>query len=308
MVWVALATVYVIWGSTYLAINLAIRSLPPLLMGGFRFLAAGAILYLVSVRTGDRVGDRPGRRAWVAASIVGATLLLGGNGGVILAERSVPTGIVALMVATVPLWMAAADRIFYGNRLSRLGALGLGAGFVGIIILAAPSGVGRIDPTGIALTLFAALSWSAGSLYSRRAPLPRRPLVGTGMEMLAGGLFLSLAGIATGELGRLHLAQVRPVSVLALGYLIVFGSLAGFTAYVWLLRVAPTSLAATYAYVNPVIAVLLGFSLLGEVVTVRTAVAGAVIVLAVGIVITGQQRSGARARRVIEDSPASAAA
>ncbi len=288
MIWLALVTLYLVWGSTYLAIRVAIDTLPPLLMASVRFLIAGAILYAVSIRRGDWQHDRPGIRQWRAAIIIGAALLLGGNGGVVWAERTVASGIVALLVATVPLLMALIDRIALGRRLSRPAVIGLAVGFLGLVLLISPSGSGRFDAVGTAVALLAALSWAAGSLYSRRAPLPARPLVGTGMEMLAGGVLLGILGIAIGEAGRIQWALISLDSLLALAYLIVFGALVGFSAYLWLLRVAPTSLVSTYAFVNPVVAVLLGWVIRGEPLTLRTVLAGGVIVAAVALIVTAR--------------------
>ena len=287
-VWAALVTVWIVWGSTYLAIRVAVRTIPPLMMGAVRFLIAGGILYLFSVRRGDRVDDRPTAEHWRSAFIIGTALLLGGNGLVSFAEQRVPSGIAALLIATVPLWLAIGDRVRYGSRLSWQSVLGLAVGFGGVILLVGQSGAGRIDSLGAAALVAASLFWAAGSLYSRTAPLPRRPLVGTGMEMLAGGVVLAVVSIATGELGRLDLSSVSGQSVLGLAYLIVFGSWVGFSAYLWLLRNTRTSLVGTYAYVNPVVAVLLGWAMLGETITVRTLVAGGVIVVGVALIVTSR--------------------
>jgi drug/metabolite transporter (DMT)-like permease len=287
-VWAALVTVWIVWGSTYLAIRVAVRTIPPLMMGSVRFLLAGGILYLVAVRRGDRANDRPTAAHWRSAFIIGTALLLGGNGLVSWAEIRVPSGVAALLIATVPLWLAIGDRWRYGSRLSWRTVLGLAIGFGGVILLVAQSGAGRIDPLGAAALVAASTFWAAGSLYSRGAPLPQRPLVGTGMEMLAGGAVLAVVSLATGEFGRLDLNDVSGESMLGLVYLIVFGSWVGFSAYVWLLRNTRTSLVGTYAYVNPVVAVLLGWALLGETITARTLLAGAVIVVGVALIVTAR--------------------
>jgi drug/metabolite transporter (DMT)-like permease len=289
LIWLALGSIYIVWGSTYLAIRYSIETIPPFLSASIRFLVAGAILYTWSSFQGDLVFERPGWRQWRAATIVGGALLLGGNGGVVWAEQHIPSGIAALVVATVPLWMAVMDRAIFGQRLSWTAILGLALGFSGLTLLFGGHGTGRIDPVGVGVVVFASFSWAAGSLYSRRAPLPTRPLVGTGMEMIAGGALLGIVGLATGEAADLHLTAISLRSWLGLGYLIVFGSLVGFTAYVWLLRVARTSLVSTYAYVNPVIAVLLGWALVSEPLTARTLIAGAVIVVAVILIVTARQ-------------------
>jgi drug/metabolite transporter (DMT)-like permease len=289
LIWLALGAIYVVWGSTYLAIRYAIETIPPFLSASIRFLVAGAILYAWSSFQGDLIYERRGWRQWRAAAIVGGALLLGGNGGVVWAEQHIPSGIAALVVATVPLWMALMDRTIFGQRLSWPAVLGLVLGFGGLTLLFGGHGTGRIDPVGVGVVVFASFSWAAGSLYSRRAPLPSRPLVGTGMEMIAGGVLLGIAGLAAGEAGDLHVTAISLRSWLGLGYLIVFGSLVGFTAYVWLLRVARTSLVSTYAYVNPVIAVLLGWALASEPLTARTLLAGAIIVVAVILIVTARQ-------------------
>jgi len=291
--WVALGVLYFVWGSTYLAIKEAIDSIPPLLMASVRFLVAAAILYGITIRTGDRIGDRPGRRQWTATAIVGGALLLGGNGGVVWAEhRGVPTGIVALIVATVPLWMAVIDRAVTRRPLPRSVLAGLLVGFGGLALLVGRPG-GHLDGLGVGIVVFASFSWAAGSVYARYAPLPSRPFVGSGMEMLCGGVLLGVAGVATGELGQAHLSRVTGTSVVGLVYLIVFGSLLAYSAYVWLLGHARLSLASTYAYVNPVIAVFLGWTFLSEAITARTVVASAIIVVGVALIVTA--RSGPKA-------------
>lgn len=284
----ALALVYVIWGSTYLAIRVGIRTIPPFLLGSVRFILAGAILYAIAVRHGDRDGDRPGPKQWTAASIVGVALLFGGNGGVSWGLQRVPTGISALLVATVPLWMVLIARIAHGERLPPQVVAGIVAGFGGIVLLVRPSGPERIDPLGAAVVLLASLSWAAGSVYARRAPLPKRPFVAAGMELMAGGVALAIAGAAGGELGRLHPSEISGESLLSLAYLIVLGSIVAYSAYIWLLHHTPTSVASTYAYVNPIVAVLLGWAVLDETITARTVLGGAIIVVAVALIVTAR--------------------
>src|SRR2546423_7309248 len=193
MVWTALWAVYIVWGSTYLSIRVADRTLPPFLMAGARFVLAGGLMYAWAIRRGDSVGDRPGPKQWIASTIVGGALLLGGNGGVVWAEQRIDSGLAALIVATVPLWMALLDRVFFGQRLSWPAILGLGLGFGGLAVLVNPSG-SHFSAAGVGAVVFASFAWAAGSLYSRRAPLHPRPLVATGMEMLAGGALLGVAG------------------------------------------------------------------------------------------------------------------
>lgn len=283
-IWAALLVVYVVWGSTYLGILLAIDTIPVFLMGALRFLVAGALLYVWSIRRGDRDRDRPGRREWVAAAVVGAALFLGGNSGVAWAETRVDTGISSLVIATIPLWIAVFDRIATGQRLTRLGALGLAVGFAGAALLASPTGAGHIDVAGAIVLLLAAASWAAGSLYSRRAPLPRRPLVSSSMQMLTGGAMLAVVAAASGEIERVH--HVSATSAFALVYLVVFGSLLAFTCYAWLLRNARTSLVATYAYANPLVAVFLGWAVESEPIGARTLLAGGLILAAVALIVT----------------------
>ena len=294
-VWAALATIYLVWGSTYLGIMVAIETLPPLLMSAARFLVAGAILYAFSVRRGDIRGDRPTRRHWVAAAVVGGALLLVGNGGVALSEERIDSGVAALLVATIPLWMAFLDRIRHGRRIGPAGVLGLVVGLGGVALLVGPSG-GAIDVLGAGMALTAAFAWAWGSLYARDASLPARPLVGAGMQMLAGGVLLTVAGVASGELGALDVHAVSTRSLVAVAYLVVFGSVIAYSAYVWLLRNAPTALVSTYAYVNPVVAVALGALFLSEPLSLRMLAAGLAIVASVALIVTSQSGSG-RTRR-----------
>jgi drug/metabolite transporter (DMT)-like permease len=282
-VWAALAVVYVVWGSTYLFILLASRTLPVFAMSSLRFLIAGGLLYVWAVRRGDVEGDRPGRREWIAAAIVGALLFLVGNAGVAWAEKRVDTGIASLIIAAVPLWMALFDRAVCGQRLTSLAVTGLAIGFAGVALLAWPTGPSHIDVAGAVALLIAGAGWAAGSLYSRRAPLPRRPFVSAGMQMLTGGVMLAIVALATGEVTKIH---VSTESLLALAYLIVFGSWLAFSAYAWLLRVTRTSLVSTYAYVNPLVAVFLGWAVENETVNARTVVAGLVILVAVALIVT----------------------
>ncbi len=288
---IALGVLYVVWGSTYLAIRVVVGTIPPFGSASVRFLIAGAILYLVAGRDAGGRLVRPGLAEWRDAAIIGGFLLVGGNGLVSLGETTVPSGIAALLIATMPIWVAILGRFLFASRLSRLTVFGIALGFVGVAILVWPTGdIGRIDPTGTAIVLCSPILWSIGSLYSRRARHPERPLVGVAMQMLLGGILLGLVAILTGEPGRLQPALVSTDSLVALGYLVVIGSLVGYTAYGWLLRVAPLSLIATYAYVNPIVAVLLGWAVLREPISPRTLVAGAVIVLAVAVIVWARGR------------------
>lgn len=303
-VWAALGSVYLIWGTTYLAIRITNETLPPLIAAGVRFLVAGAVLYAVAVRRGDVHGDRPTRANWIAAGIVGAGLVAGGNGLVVLAEVTVPSGITSLIIALVPLWMALIDRVLLRHRVGALTTFGLVLGFGGAAMLIGGTAFDEAAPvSGLLIGLLASLSWSSTSLYSRNARLPARPLVGAGMEMIVGGAILVLAGLLRGEASLIRFDEFSMRSMLALAYLITFGSWVGYTSYVWLLRSARTALVSTYAYVNPVVAVFLGWLILDEAITLRTVLAGAVVLVGVAIIIS----TGGTARReepvtvVVED-------
>ena len=279
----AFAVVYVIWGSTYLFIRIAIETMPPLLMAGVRFVVAGLLLLAITSRMRG-APDPVGRRQWRAAAITGCLLLLGGNGGVTFGEQFVPSGIAALIVATVPLFVALIGAAFMGRHLRWTAAVGISIGLLGTGVLVRPGGGG--DTGHMLLLLASPLLWSIGSLYATRAPLPRRPLVSTGLEMLCGGVALVVTGLLAGELGRVHLGHVSVASWLSFAYLIVFGSLVAFSAYVWLLTRVRTTAVATYAYVNPLVAVVLGWLVLGERVTLQTLVAAALIIVAVVLILT----------------------
>jgi drug/metabolite transporter (DMT)-like permease len=296
-IWLALGTVYLLWGSTYLGIKYAIETMPPLLMGSLRFLAAGGVLYLLAIRQGDTAGDRPGTRQWLAALAIGGALLVGGNGGVILAEQYVPSGVVAVFVATAPLWMAIIDRVIFRRRLPALVIVGLVIGFGGVAFMIGSPGSGHISLFGAALALAAPLCWASGSVFTRHVKLPVRPLVAASMEMLWAGVLFGFLSVATGELGRVHWQGISRTSWLALLYLIVFGSLIGFSAYVWLLRSTPLSLVSTYAYVNPIVAVILGAIIAGEVLTPRILIAGSIILAAVALIVVARNRAAAATAR-----------
>ena len=294
-IWVGMLVLYVVWGSTYLGIAVAVDTIPPFLMAAARFLLAGTILLAWSIAREGRSFVAPSRREWRDSAIVGALLLGGGNGLVAYGELTVPSGIAALLVALMPVWVAILGGIFLGDRLPRLAVIGIAIGFAGVAILVGPSalggGVGALDPLGLAACLLAPIAWAAGSLFaSRRAVLPGRPLVATGLQMLLGGLVLTLMATATGEAASFDAAAVTRDSLIAFAYLTVIGSLLAFTVYGWMLRVAPLPLVATYAYVNPVVAVILGAIVLGETIDARTVVAGAVIVFAVALIVTARGR------------------
>jgi drug/metabolite transporter (DMT)-like permease len=293
----ALVTVYVVWGSTYLAIAVMIETLPPLLAAGIRFCIAGVLMLgAVTIYTRwirrDPSPERPRRVHWRSAFIIGTLLLLGGNGAVVLAELRIPSGVAAVLIATVPIWMALFDAIQTRRPPSLLVVGGLVAGIVGVAVLLAPlDGVDRIDPVGVALVVVGGtICWALGSLYARSAPLPRSALLGTGMEMIAGGLMLLVGGVLLGELGRVDVGSFSTRSLLAFAYLVVFGSILAFTAYTWLLANVSVSVVGTYAYVNPIVAVGLGALLLSEPITPRTIIAAVLIVGAVVAMVSGRPR------------------
>lgn len=298
-IWSALIAVYIVWGSTYLAIRFVVETMPPFLAAGFRFLIAGAVLYIFTRLRGDKA---PLRLEWRSAAIVGFFLLVGGNGAVMWAEQRVASGIAALMIASVPLWIALLDAIRPGGRRpDRWVIVSVLAGFAGIIILIGPAqfigSEDRVDLVGMAVLLFAAFSWAIGSLYNRGANLPASPLLGTGMEMLAGGLGLLILGTVVGEWSQMEFAEFSTNSLLGFAYLVVFGSWVGFASYIWLLRVAPITLVSTYAYVNPLVAILLGSLLAGEALTTRVMLA-ALFILGSVVVITMNRNASAKAARV----------
>lgn len=285
LVLAAFAAIYVIWGSTYLGIAVAVQSIPPHLMAGIRFLISGAVLFLIMLLRGEPM---PRRIHWRSALIVGVLLLGLGNGSVAWAETMVPTGLASLMIAVVPLWMVLMDWARPGGARPKGGVfLGIALGMGGIVLLVGPAALGLDRPlnyAGVAIMLLASLSWSLGSIYSRHAAIPNNPLTLTGMEMLMGGLFLMGMAVPLGEFNNFSFAHVTAASWVALLYLILFGSFLGFTAYVFLLQVSTPAKVSTYAYVNPVVAVFLGWALLGEQITPLTLGASAVIVAGVAII------------------------
>lgn len=296
--WAALLTVYVLWGSTYLAIRVAVMTMPPLLMAGARFTLAGLILLLWRLPAALRDGQAPTLDHWRRALVIGAALLLGGNGGVAFAETTVPSGLTALIVSTVPLWMMAIDAIFYKRKPPSVALVGLATGFGGVALLVGPTGGGALSIVGAVVLVLASLSWAAGSIYSRTARLPADSLLSTGMEMLCGGLCLVLAGLAARENVGFHVAAVSETSWIGFWWLVFFGGIIGFAAYLWVIRNAPTSLVSTYAYVNPIVAVALGWAILHEQITSGTLVAGGIIIASVALIVSSV------ARQRVEDHPA----
>lgn len=302
LVLVAFAVVYVVWGSTYLAIRVGIESFPPLLLAGTRHLLTGLLLYPV-VRW--RTDVRPTAAHWRTAAITGVLLLFIGNGGVCVAEQTVPSGVTALLVATVSLWMVSIDWLRPGGTrpVARVIA-GLLMGFAGLALLVGPKNLGgsaRVDPVGVGILVLASLAWASGSIYSKHAPSVRSPLLGAAMQCLTGGIALLIVGFFSGETRGFHVASVSTRSWLALGYLVVFGSMLGFTAYVYILKKSTATRVATYAFVNPVVALFLGRLLIGEAITLRTVIAAAVILTAVLLVITAPHPKSAIATSTIPE-------
>lgn len=285
----AFASIYLVWGSTYLAIRYAIETIPPFTMGGARFLISGVLLYAWARYRG---AARPTRLHWRNAVIAGAFLLLGGNGAVVWAEQFVPSGLTALLVSILPFWLVIIEWVRPPRRRpSGLVLVGLVLGFLGIIVLVGPGNVGGqgdIRPLGAVVLILGSLSWAIGSFWSRDARLPESGLLTTGMEMLGGGALLSIVGALSGELSQLDVHHVSRASALGLFYLITFGSLIGFTSYIWLLdKVSPAKL-GTYAYVNPVVAVLLGWAIAGEALSIRTGIAAAIVICAVALITSAR--------------------
>lgn len=301
-VWLALLAVYIVWGSTYLAIRFVVESIPPFLSAGIRFLISGLILYIWRRAQAD---PAPTREQWKAATIIGLFLLLGGNGALVWAEQIIPSGIASLFIATTPLWMVLLDSFLPGGKnTSWLTWLGVLLGFSGIILLVAPwqnnPGIaGNLDLFGVAALIFAALSWTIGSLYSRKAPLPASSLLYTGMEMLAGCVGLFLMSGLTGEWNRIDLSAIQPRSLWGLAYLITFGSLVGFVSYTWLLRNAPTPLVSTYAYVNPLVAIFLGVLFANETLSVWVIASAAIIITSVIIINYARYSAAQRTQTTI---------
>jgi drug/metabolite transporter (DMT)-like permease len=305
LVWAALWIVYIVWGSTYLAIRVTVRTLPPLMSAGIRFVIAGAIIYAVlRIRRGPE-GVRVRPREVLASAAVGTALLLGGNGLVSVAEQDVPSALAALIIASVPLWVVLLRSVF-GDRVGRGTLLGVMVGFVGVAILVMPGEQpDGASLAGMLLLVAAAASWATGSFFSKSLPLPKDPFVSTAVQQLTGGVVISLMSFVTGEMFDFRLADVSGESALGLLYLIVFGSLLAFTAYTWLLQNAPISKVATYAYVNPVVAIGLGWLILSEEITGTILVGAAVIVASVAFIV--RRESAPRLEEELEVAPGPAA-
>jgi drug/metabolite transporter (DMT)-like permease len=286
------ATIYLVWGSTYLGIRIAVETMPPFLMAGTRFVLAGSLLLGFLKLRG---AAWPDARQWRINTVIGTFLLLGGNGLVVWAEQSVPSGITALLIGVGPLFIVLTEWAWPGGtRPSLVTAFALLLGFAGVTWLAAPwdsSAHGRIDPAGVAAILGACVSWGIGSIYSRHAKHGADALTAAALQMLGGGAMLLLAAVAHGDFAQFQFAAIGRRSWLAFGYLVAIGSLVGFSTFVWLMKHSTPARVATYAYVNPIVAVFLGWLLLDEAIGPRTLVAAAVIVAAVAIITTGKSRA-----------------
>ena len=287
----AFAAIYLIWGSTYLGIRIAIESMPPFLMAASRFLAAGSILFLVLKLRG---APWPTAHQWIANAIIGTFLLLGGNGLVVWAELTIPSGITALLIGVGPLFIVLTEWAWPGGtRPTAITMTALLLGFAGVAWLAAPwetRAAGGLNPAGVIAILAACVFWALGSIYSRHAKHGADPFLASSLQMLGGGTALSIVALFHGDFQKLDLAAITPRGWLAFTYLVSIGSLVGFSTFVWLMKHSTPARVATYAYVNPVVAVFLGWLILDEPITTRTLVASAIIVAAVAIITTEKSR------------------
>jgi drug/metabolite transporter (DMT)-like permease len=307
-VWAGLVFIYIVWGSTYLAIRIAVETIPPFLQAAMRFIPAGLLLFaFVAIRQRHLV-RRPTRTELRDMAIVGTLLAVVGNGFVSFAEQTIPSGVAALIIALTPAWFAIISRVAFGDVIPRLAVVGIVIGLAGIAILAWPvGGVGALEPIGLLALLVAPIGWSSGSAYAARvAKHPQPAAFSLGLQMLFGGIVLSVIAIANGEVASFDPAAVDAASWAALLYLMLMGSLASWTVYAWLLRNAPLPLIGTYAYVNPIVAVILGAIVLSEPITPRTLIAAVVIIVGVALVVTARGRMVKPSSAAAEPSPDSA--
>ena len=289
-----LATIYVVWGTTYLGIRVGVETVPPFFLSSTRYMLAGLLLFGWVALRGGLSDGWPTRRQWLSAIITGTGLVAFGNGLISWGEQYLASGPASLFIATVPLWMTAMGRVFLKESIRPAAALGLGIGLLGLVILVGPAAIRGTDLVPRLACLVAALGWAAATVYSRSAPLPNNPFQVAGMQMFAGGAVLLLVSFVSGDAARFNLAAVSVRSELAFLYLLIVGAILGFGVYMWLVKVAPLSLLGTYAYVNPVVAVILGHFLLGEQVTLQTVVGGGVIILGVALIVATQSRQAVR--------------
>jgi drug/metabolite transporter (DMT)-like permease len=293
LVWTAILILYVVWGSTYLGIRIAVETIPPFVMAAARFAVAGlVILGAVAILRRGQV-PFPSRMEWRDSFIVGALLMGGGMGAVAWGEQTVPSGIAGVLIAMMPVWVAVFGRVFLGERLPGLAVVGIATGMLGVALLVG-HGVAidrSLDPAGVVALILSPMAWATGSLFSAHgARLPKDPFVTTGMQMLCGSVVLAIAAVVSGELAAFRPAAVSTNSIIASIYLTAVGSLVAFTAFAWVLRHAPLPLIATYAFVNPVIAVFLGWALLSETVAPIQLAAGGVTVVGVALIILARSR------------------
>jgi drug/metabolite transporter (DMT)-like permease len=285
-IWIALIILYIVWGSTYLGIKIAVETIPPFFHAGIRFLISGIILVIWQRAIGN---EMPTRNQWKNTFIIGTFLLLGGNGLVSWAEQTIPSGVAALIVGTVPLFLVIMEAFRpNGVKPTWQTMLGLLIGFVGVFILVGPAEITgsqeNLNPLGVIAVLFASILWAVGSIYSKGADLPKSSFMTTGAEMLMGSIGLFVVSLLTGELSDFRFTQISTNSWLGLIYLITMGSIVGFGSYIWLLQNAPISLVATYAYVNPIVAVMLGYFFANEILEPRIWLATAIIIGAVAFI------------------------
>lgn len=309
LIWFAFALIYIVWGTTYLVIALAIQTIPPFIMSASRFLIAGVTLFIFARSQWGGRAPMPTRREWMGAAVAGFLLFVLNNGLIVWAEYGgVPTGVVALLIGTTPMWMVLLNWVRNGARPSAMTWVGLLLGLIGVGLLVNVSDQpGGTTLAGAAMVIAAAFCWALGSLYARGASLPKAPLMSTSTQLLWGGLFQVILAVISGEAAAFQMDQVTTTSLVALLYLSIVSSIITFSAFTWLMRVSEPALVATYAFVNPMIAFVLGWLLLGEPITLRTILAAGVIVLAVFLIVRSQNRKPATLAPV-EASTAEAAA
>jgi drug/metabolite transporter (DMT)-like permease len=294
-IWAALLTLYVVWGSTYVGILFAIETIPPYVMGAMRFALSGGAMLAWSIARNPR--SRPSRREVRDSAIVGTMLLGGGMGLVAVAEQTVPSSIAALLIALLPAWLVVLGRVFVGETINRTSAVGIVIGLIGVAILAGPwEATGQLEPFGLLALLASPILWGLGSIFSaHKAVEPSDPIRAIAIQMLAGSVAMVVIGLVVGDFARFDPTAVSTKSLLAVVYLAVAGSIVGYSSYIWLLRHAPLAKIGTYAYVNPVVAFILGAWLANEPITPRTVAAAAVILFAVALIVTARGRASRRA-------------
>ncbi len=309
LIWLAFALIYIVWGTSYLGISVAIQTIPPFIMSGSRFLLAGGLLLIFARTSWGGRAAWPTRREWLGAAVAGFLLFVVNNGLIVWAEYSgVPTGVVALLIGTTPMWMALLNWARNGARPTPLTWAGLLLGLIGVgLLVNVGEQAGGVNPAGAVAVIVAAFFWAFGSLYARGAALPKSPFMSTAAQLLWGGIFQSVLAVVSGEVAAFQIADVSAVSLLAMLYLAIVSSIIAFSAFTWLMRVSDPARVATYAFVNPMIAFFLGWLLLGEPITPRTVLAAGVIVLAVFLILRAQSRKPAAATASAGPPPETAA-